>query len=154
MKNKVINCLIQLSNIEVTYTKEQWELYRNNEINLLDVTLSNKLNTDYFVYRRYIRFGITLAVAHFFMTVNANASTLTSSTESIEKLGQTFVTFIQIAGYWICFAKGLLDIIKEVLRGGDKADGIGRILIKYVLAFSSFYLLPFAFDLIRSNFSQ
>lgn len=151
MKHKVVNCLIEMANIEVCFNEEQWRRYRQNETSLLGVALENSFDFQVYKYNKYINFGISLSVAYLFMTVQANASTLAGS-ESIDNLGRTFVYLIQQAGYWICFAKGLIDIIKEILRGGDKAEGIGRILVKYVLAFSSFYLLPFFFDLIKGNF--
>lgn len=154
MKHTAVNCLVQLANIEVCFSYEQWQKYKNNEVSLLQVALSNNVafKIDTYKYKQYINFGISLAVAHFLLTIEANASTL-SGLDSIDSLGATFVNLIQQAGYWICFAKGLIDIIKELLRGGDKVEGIGKILIKYVLAFSSFYLLPFFFDLIKGNFT-
>ena len=152
MKHKVVNCLIEMANIEVCFNEEQWRRYRQNETSLLGVALENSFDFQMYKYSKYINFGISLSVAYLFMTVQANAST-TVGVGAIDELGKTFVLLIQQAGYWICFAKGLIDIIKEVLRGGDKAEGIGRILVKYVLAFSSFYLLPFFFDLIKGNFS-
>lgn len=151
MKHKIVNCLIEMANIEVCFNEEQWRRYKQNETSLLGVALENSFDFQVYKYNKYINFGISLSVAYLFMTVQANASTL-AGLESIDTLGRTFVHLIQQAGYWICFAKGIVDIIKEVLRGGDKAEGIGKILVKYVLAFSSFYLLPFFFDLIKDNF--
>lgn len=154
MKSKVITCITSLVNIETTFNADEWRAYRNNAITELDLFLDHNYNTDFIKYKKYLLFGVTLSVSFFLMTVNANAETLTafSSMEKIDKLGATFVRLIQQAGYWICFAKGLIDIIKELLKGGDKADGIGKIMIKYVLSFSAFYLFPFFFDLIKSCF--
>ena len=153
MKNNLINSLVELSNVQITFNREQWLLYKDNELNLLQITIGNslKFNCDLFLYRKYLRFSVALAIAFFMSTVEANATT-TINSEAIDRLGQAFVSIVQQAGYWICFAKGLMDIIKEVMRGGDKAEGIGRIVVKYVLAFASFYLLPLGFDLIKNNF--
>lgn len=152
MKSKIINCLITFSNVEVTFTLEEWRAYNNNEITSLEVILGHSCNVDVIKYKKYMTFAVTMAVSFVLMTLEANASTF-KGIETIDNLGATFVGIIQQAGYWICFAKGLVDIIKELLKGGDKADSIGRILFKYVLAFASFYLLPFLFNIIKENFS-
>ena len=154
MKNKLINCLVEKANIEICFNKEQWANYRRNEKSLLQICLekdnSYKFELDLNKYRKYLNFGIVFAIAYFLMTVPAYAAT---GVAGMESLGETFVSLIQTAGYWICFAKALIDIIKEVLKGGDKAEGIGKILVKYVLAFSSFYVLPMIFNIIKSNFA-
>lgn len=152
MKTNLINSLITLSNVEVVFTADEWKSYRNNEITSLDIILEHKYNIEFYKYRKYLNFGITLAVSFIIMTLEANASVV-DGMKTIDNLGATFVGIIQQAGYWICFAKGLVDIIKELLKGGDKADSIGRIMFKYVLAFASFYLLPFCFDLIKGSLS-
>lgn len=152
MKSKIINCLITFSNVEMTFTAEEWRAYKNNEINSLDVLLGHNCNIDILRYKRYVTCGVTMAISFILMTLEANATTF-NGLETIDNLGATFVGIIQQAGYWICFAKGLVDVIKELLKGGDKADSIGRILFKYVLAFASFYLLPFLFNIIKENFS-
>lgn len=152
MKHKLINCLVTISNVEVTFSQQQWTDYKNNDVSLFNVATNDAFNIDLIRYKRYITFGVALSLGFLLTTVQANASTSVGP-DSITNLGRTFVSIIQQAGYWICFAKGLIDIIKEVLKGGDKAEGIGKIMVKYVLAFSSFYLLPFLFDMIKNNFA-
>lgn len=163
MKNKLINCLIEKSNIQVTFTEEQWRDYKNNKTNLLAVKLNNNFNINSIQnsnllnfninnskYKKIIVFGITLTL----IIISTNIKTYAAAnTDGLEELGRTFVDIIQLAGYWLCFSKGLIDIIKEVLKGGDKAEGIAKILINYTLAFASFYLLPTLFDLIKTSLS-
>lgn len=163
MKNKLINCLIEKSNIQVTFTEEQWRAYRENKTNLLAVKLNKDLNinpiknqnsfqfnSDIAKYKKVIVFGMTLTLIIISSTIKTYAAV---NTNGLEELGRTFVDLIQIAGYWLCFSKGLIDIIKEVLKGGDKAEGIAKILINYTLAFASFYLLPTLFNLIKGSLS-
>lgn len=152
MKSKLINSLVTLTNVEVVFTLDEWKAYKNDEITSLDIILEHKYNMEFYKYRKFITFGVTLAISFILMSLEAHAATV-GDVNSIDLLGEKFVHMIQKAGYWICFAKGLVDIIKELLKGGDKADGIGRIMFKYVLAFASFYLLPFCFDLIRTSLS-
>lgn len=163
MKNKLINCLIQKSNIQVTFTEQQWRDYKENKTNLLAVKLNRdfninplqnlntfQFNIDTLKYKKIIVFGMTLTL----LIISSNIKTYASiNTDGIDRLGKTFVDLIQLAGYWLCFSKGLIDIIKEVLKGGDKAEGIAKILINYTLAFASFYLLPTLFDLIKTSLS-
>ena len=54
--------------------------------------------------------------------------------------------------YWICLIKGLVDVGREVSRGGDNIGNIGKIVLKYVLAFATLYIMPYLFDLVRDNF--
>lgn len=154
MKSKTINCLTSILNIETTFTADEWKSYRSNEISELDLFINhNYINTDFIRYRKYIVFGITLSIGLLLMSVNAHADVAVAVTnDKLDKLGRTFVSLIQQAGYWLCFAKGLVDIIKEVLKGGDKAEGIAKIMFKYVICYSAFFLFPFFFDLIKSCF--
>lgn len=163
MKNKLINCLVEKSKIQIIFTEQQWRDYKENKTNLLAVKLNRDFNTiktknlnisqfniDTAKYKKVIVFGITLTL----LIISSNIKTYAAvNTDGLEELGRTFVNLIQLAGYWLCFSKGLIDIIKEVLKGGDKAEGIAKILINYTLAFASFYLLPTLFDLIKSTLS-
>lgn len=167
MKNKLINCLVEKSKMQVTFSNEQWNAYKENRTNLLAIKLKHDFNIgkDFknaednlsfvingFDYSKAIVFAMALS----FMIINSNITAYATTTfvgeEGLTNLGQKFVNLIQLAGYWICFSKGLIDIIKEVLKGGEKADGIAKILVKYTLAFSSFYLLPVLFDMIKGSF--
>lgn len=152
MKSKTINCLTSILNIETTFTSDEWKSYRNNDVTELDLFINhNLINTDFIKYRKYIVFGITLSVSLLLMNVSAYADVAVTN-DKLDKLGKTFVSLIQQAGYWLCFAKGLVDIIKEILKGGDKAEGIAKIMFKYVICYSAFFLFPFFFDLIKSCF--
>lgn len=165
MKNSLVNCLIEKSNITVTFSKSQWDAYVNNETNLLAIKLKNDFNigNDFsldryakdnkvnFKYKKFVVFGLSLLFV--IVNYNINAYADVPGAEGLQRFGETFIELIQLAGYWICFARGLIDIIKEVLKGGDKSDGIGKILIRYTLAFASFYLLPVLFNLIRNSFT-
>lgn len=167
MKNKLINCLVAKTNIQITFsTKEQWDAYRENRTNLLAIKLKNDFNIgknfedaekelDFvingFNYKKAVVFAMALSFVIINRNITAHAATFIGE-DGLVSLGENFVGLIQTAGYWICFAKGLIDIIKEVLKGGEKADGIAKILMKYTLAFSSFYLLPVLFDMIKRSF--
>lgn len=169
MKNKLINCLVAKTNIQITFsTKEQWDAYKENRTNLLAIKLKNDFNIgkdfqdaekelDFvingFNYKKAVVFAMALSFIIINRNITVHAATTIVGEEGLTKLGEKFVGLIQMAGYWICFAKGLIDIIKEVLKGGEKADGIAKILIKYTLAFSSFYLLPVLFDMIKGSFT-
>lgn len=167
MKNKLINCLVEKSKMQVTFSAEQWSAYKDNRTNLLAIRLKNDFNIgkDFkfteenldlkvggFDFTKVIVFGMALSFIIINTNITAYATTTVIGEEGLRLLGEKFVSLIQMAGYWICFAKGLIDIIKEVLKGGEKADGIAKILIKYTLAFSSFYLLPVLFDMIKGSF--
>ena len=46
MENYLINTLITATNIEVTFTKEEFKLYKDGKLSLLDVKFLNRFRTE------------------------------------------------------------------------------------------------------------
>ncbi|WP_194190355.1 hypothetical protein [Clostridium chrysemydis] len=93
-----------------------------------------------------------LAVALMLTSVQANA--LDVNTSGIDKLGNTFLVLLQKGGYWICLVMGIKDIISQLMKGGDNINDVGKVIVKYVLAFGSLYMLPYLFDLASECFKR
>lgn len=76
----------------------------------------------------------------------------TPDLSGIDKMGRTFLGIIQHGGYWITLVMGLIDVIKQVPRGGDGFGNIGKIVAKYILIFASLYFMPYMFDIVKDCF--
>lgn len=154
MKKSLINSLVMISNVEVTMNVEQFRAYRSGELNLLEIKMINDLDeelgwlieNDNKAYRNVV---VGLA---FTMTALSSSLVFASGLDSIDTLGNTFLNIVRRAMYWICLIKALVDVGKEVSRGGDNMGNIGKIIMKYVLAFATLYLLPWLFDLVKESF--
>lgn len=73
--------------------------------------------------------------------------------EDIQKLnsaGNKLLNIFRYFGKFICLFFCFAEIIKSLAEGDVKS--IGKIILKYSIAFSSFYFLPWLFEIIRSCF--
>lgn len=78
----------------------------------------------------------------------------TPNLSGVDKLGSIFLSILQRGGYWICLIMGIKDIICALVKGGDNFKEIGKVIMTYVVAFASLYMLPYLFDLAKSCFAQ
>ena len=78
------------------------------------------------------------------------ASTTVDALAKVNTAGSTFMSIIRTVGYWICILMCIVEILKALMQGNSKA--IGNIIIKYLLAFSAFYFMPWLFDLVKDIF--
>lgn len=154
MKRNLINGLVKLSNIEVVMNIEQFKIYRNGELNLLEIKMINELDTEIGIIRdnnKKLYKYLVVALA-FVLTVSISTTTHAVGLDSIDVLGNTFLTIVRRCMYWVCLIKSIIDIGKEVQKGGDNMGNIGKIIMKYVLAFASLYIMPYLFDLVKGSF--
>lgn len=70
--------------------------------------------------------------------------------DKLNKAGNTIIGIVRDIAYWVCFAGFVIDIIKSLMQGDTKS--IGKIGIKYGIAFSSLYIFPWVLDLIKDIF--
>lgn len=83
--------------------------------------------------------------------VNASAPSVEAFDQKINEAGTLFVGIIQSFGYWMCIIMCAVEILKALFQGDTRS--ISKIIIKYLLAFSSVYAIPWIFDLIKALFS-
>lgn len=81
---------------------------------------------------------------------NALATTATT-TAKIDQAGNTILGICTTVGYWTCLSMCITSILKELLQGDTR--GIARIITKYALAFSTFYLFPMILNIIKDIFA-
>jgi hypothetical protein len=69
----------------------------------------------------------------------------------VDVAGGTILAVVRSIGYWICIIMCVVEILRCLGQGDTKQ--IGKIILKYLIAFGACYLLPWLFDLIRDIFS-
>ncbi|GAA0735813.1 hypothetical protein [Clostridium oceanicum] len=69
----------------------------------------------------------------------------------IDKAGNTILDIVRKIGYWCCIIGCIIDIVKSLMQGDTKS--IGKIMMKYALAFTALYFFPWLLDLIKGIFS-
>lgn len=93
---------------------------------------------------------VTFVLASCIPSKRVFAGTASDALGKVDVAGNTFLSIVRKAGYWICLIMCIIEIIKMLLQGNSKA--VGNVVIKYLLAFSALYFMPFLFDLIRDIF--
>lgn len=69
---------------------------------------------------------------------------------NIDTLGFKMLGVLRSVGYWICICMCLVEVLKSLMQGDTK--GIAKIIVKYLIGFSTLYFLPWAFDAIKESF--
>jgi len=83
----------------------------------------------------------------------AKENVYAATTDPLAKVniaGATFLSILRTIGYWLCLIFCILEILKILMNGQTK--DVGKIIIKYLLVFSTLYILPWAFTLIKTIF--
>lgn len=68
----------------------------------------------------------------------------------IDKAGNVLLGLARDLGYYICLLMCIMEIIKSLMQGDTKS--IGKIIMKYIIAFGAFYMLPWLFNIIKDSF--
>ena len=148
MKNYLINTLVTATNMEVTFTKEEFKLYRDGKLSLLDVKFLNRFRTElnelltnekfYKIMVSGLAFIMASSTSTVFAAVNPGAT--------IDKIGYKILSVVFSAMKWVCLIKAGVEIGKEIGKGGDNSGNIVKIALKYLLALGILLLLPQFFD--------
>lgn len=130
---------------EITMSINEFLDYtEKNKLERLAYQLLNNKN-----FKTFIIFSLAVALILIDKQV---AYATTPDLSGIDKMGRTFLGIIQHGGYWITLVMGLIDVIKQVPRGGDGFGNIGKIIAKYILIFASLYFMPYMFDIVKDCF--
>lgn len=148
MKNYLINTLVTATNMEISFTREEFKLYKDGKLSLLDIkflnsfrTELNELLTDKNFYRIMVS-GLAFVMASSSSTVFAAVN----PGDTIDKIGYKILSVVFSAMKWICLIKAGVEIGKEIGKGGDNSGNVVKIALKYLLAFGILLLLPQFFD--------
>lgn len=92
-------------------------------------------------------FTVAIALINISNQVYADTSQVTAK---IDTTGNMILSIFQSLARWICIIMCLMEICKAVGNGTTK--DIGKIILKYTLAYATTFLLPFLFDTIKEIF--
>ena len=134
--------------MEVTFTKEEFKLYKDGKLSLLDVKFLNRFRTELNElltnekFYKIIVSGLAFIMAFSSHTVYAAGD----PGDTINKIGYKILSVVFIAMKWVCLVKAGVDIGREIGKGGDNGGHIVKIALKYLLAYGILLLLPQFFD--------
>ena len=81
----------------------------------------------------------------------ANSKALVDTTTKLTHAGNAIFGIVQTVGYWLILIMCIIEILKCLMQGDTKS--IAKVMMKFGLAYASFYLFPWILDLIRTVFS-
>lgn len=160
MKHKFLTNLIEFTNTEVTFNREQLRLYRNGQVSLYEIWIMNKVDNeiadlDSKAYSLLVGLVAALLGALEVNNINLLVSVpvaLVDPMDAINNLGNTFLGVFKGLGYWVCIIFCFIDIIKTMMKGGKSSQELFGVIFKNILIFASMYLVPYFFDIIRNAF--
>lgn len=135
--------------MEVVMNHNQFLEWKYGNKTTLDIKLENLGMKDSKKFEKQLIIGIGTAL---FLVSNPSIVMAAVDLSSIDKLGNTFLDIVRKVGYWIALIGAIKDIIKATMRGGNSTGEIGKIIMLYILAFGSLYLMPSLFDMVKGAF--
>lgn len=140
--------------MELVMNYNQYLQWKNKEKTELDIKLENsnlKILNNRKMRKKFERQAVIgMATALFILSNPVRVMAVDLS--SMQKLGNTIVTLIQKAGYWLILAMALLDIIKTSMKSGNNASEIGKLILYYLLIFASLHFMPYLFNMVAEAF--
>lgn len=92
-------------------------------------------------------FVLSMALMNTLSVAYANSGDISTK---INITGNMILTLMQSIARWVCIIMCLVEITKALGNGTTK--DIGKILLKYTLAYATTFILPFLFDSIEGIF--
>lgn len=132
----------------IIMTIPQFNAIQRGELTYKDLeveTLASKILKDARLTKCFV-----LSVA-FINIANKYYADVTAVTSKIDTAGNLFLDITQSVARWTCLVMCLVEITKNIMNGNTKE--IVKIMFKYLLAFATTFLMPFAFDMIESIFN-
>lgn len=160
MKRNLMDNLIVLSGIEVSYTQEQFKAYRNGEMTLEEVYKMNLLDKEIGKLNKVaynaLLFMVAGAVGAIEAYKNMNPACAPvfagDPMSAINTLGDTFLGIFQGVGRWVALIMAFIELIKAIMKGSSNTSEIFGIIFKYVLIYASMFLIPWFFDVVKGAF--
>jgi hypothetical protein len=73
-----------------------------------------------------------------------------AASNPFDKIGWKFFGYVRSFGRWACLILAAIDVIKSLSAGDSK--GIAKIIFKYLIAYATFTILPWTFDMFDKEF--
>lgn len=131
----------------ITMTIPQFNSIQRGEMSYKDLEVDNLAGKILKNHRLTKCFVVATALINSFNVAYADVNAVS---EKIDSTGNMVLGIMQSIARWVCIIMCLMEIVKALGNGTTK--DIGKIILKYTLAYGSTYLLPFIFDAIRDIF--
>lgn len=132
---------------EITMTIPQFLAVQRGEMSYKDLqveTLATKIIKNPRVTKCFV---LSIALMNTLTVAYADGNAISSK---IDTTGNMILTLMQSIARWVCIIMCLVEITKALGNGTTK--DIGKILLKYTLAYATTFILPFLFDSIEGIF--
>lgn len=134
--------------MQVVMNQTQYLEWKYGNKTKLDIKLENLGLKDSRKFEKRVVIGIGTAL---FLASNPSL-VMAVDLSGVDKLGNTFLEIVRKIGYWVALISSIKDIIKVTMRGGNGMSEIGKIIMLYILAFASLYMMPSLFDMVKGAF--
>ncbi|WP_307993074.1 hypothetical protein [uncultured Clostridium sp.] len=134
--------------MNVVMNHNQYIEWKYGEKTTLDIKLENLGIKN----KRRLRKELVIGLAVGGFLINYPSLAFGIDLGAIDKLGNTFLSIVRKASYWIVLILSLVEISKAALKGGNSSSEIGKIIVKYLLIYASLFLMPWLFDLVEEAF--
>ena len=134
--------------MEVVMNHKQFLDWKYGNKTTLDIKLENIGIKSNKRFKKELIIG--LAVGGFLINHSSYAFGLDLG--AIDVLGNTFLSIVRKASYWIVLILSLTEICKTALKGGNNQSEILKVIVKYLLIYASLFLMPWLFDLVEEAF--
>lgn len=150
MKNILVEILLE--NTKTSMSFNQYKLYKDGQLSLADIKFINRFDKQLGEISPEIYKGVVIGIAT--VMFYSNTVYAADGLEKIDSVGSSILTIAQKICYWVCLIMGVTDVMKELFKGDviHNYQDIGKVIIKYILAFASVYFMPYAFDTIKDLF--
>lgn len=137
---------------KITMTIPEFCKLQRGEISIQDIKMARKMElmANRIMKDDNKRRFVTFLIACGLMIKDGLIAYAVDPSSKIDVAGRTILGIVRRFGYWICIIMCVAEIIKSLGQGDTK--GIGKIVLKYLLAFAAFYMVPWLFDLIKELF--
>lgn len=141
---------------EVTFTHQQWKMYKNKELSLLEIKQLNYLDNEISKLKGKNYNILVFLSASALMAIKKYEDGLCvscSNLGAIDKLGNTFLGVFKGIAHWVILIVAFIELIKAIMKGGNSTTEIIGLVFKYAVIYSSIYLIPEVFDMVKETFA-
>lgn len=134
--------------MKITMSIEQYKAFKDGTKTELDIKLEN-LSEKYISEKlkdKKVELITTIVLANIITSRNI----VSAADSTIDNAGGRILSLIQSGAYWICLVMCIIEVVSKVTQRDN--DGVGKIVLKYLMAFGACHFMPAAFNLIRSLF--
>ena len=131
--------------MKISLNHEEFLRYKYNHKSIIRLKIEKLLKNKSF-QKTIILIGTTSII------ILKSSCCFATDTSKIDRAGNMFLDILKHAGYWIILIVGICNVIKVATTANSSSD-ILKVIIKYILIYSTLFILPWGFDLVEGVFN-